>query len=411
MNDTPLPGQEEQPEETICPSCGRFVGALSRCPHCGARVNKRLSIRVFRYGALLLGIVGLLLLYLMVTHREIPIIQIGDIQPTMNFAYVRIAGTVTGDARIYKEAGRVRSMRFMLDDGTGEISVTAYHSQAQTLVDAGKVPRLGDLVEVAGSLSVSAEDNAIMRLQVPEQLNLVKAETPVSMLGDLSDTMVDTGVQVEGTIKKVMAPRAGSKAPWVVVIDDGTGEASLTFWDSIYAEIPEKVQLMEGAKVRARVNLKTYKGKLQLSLGQGSDLEFIDAGRVQKKTGQSITVKKSVNAERSGEFQRKNQSRCKPVAISDISADLKGKMVRVTGTVSEMLEPKAGSKAPYRVKLQDGDSEIVVVYWDKVAKHLQNNTPVAGGRLSVEGTVDKYKDELQIKVKSSRQIELLKTGE
>ena len=137
-----------------------------------------MSVRVFRYAALGLGTIGLGLLYLMAIHRELPVVKIGEIKPTMNFAYVRVVGTVAGDPRIFKEVGKVRSLRFTVDDGTGEISVTAFRSQAEDLVDQHKVPASGDRVEVAGALSITADDDVVMRLQVPEHLILTRAEVP-----------------------------------------------------------------------------------------------------------------------------------------------------------------------------------------------------------------------------------------
>ena len=42
------PQEKRYYEETHCPSCGRFVGTLSRCPYCQTETQKRLSIRVFK---------------------------------------------------------------------------------------------------------------------------------------------------------------------------------------------------------------------------------------------------------------------------------------------------------------------------------------------------------------------------
>ena len=60
----PLPGHETQSEEMACPKCGRFVGAATKCPYCGAKVEKRMSLVALRWAAVLLSTVGLFLLYL-----------------------------------------------------------------------------------------------------------------------------------------------------------------------------------------------------------------------------------------------------------------------------------------------------------------------------------------------------------
>ncbi len=392
MNANPLPGQQEQPPEILCPSCGHFVGALTRCPHCGARVTKRMSIRFFRYAALALGTVGLGLLYLMAIHREIPIIQIGNIRPMMNFAYVRIAGTVTGDARLFKEGDKVRTLRFMVDDGSGELMVTAYRAQAEALVAADRVPRVGDRVEVAGSLGVAADDNVVMRLQVPEHLFITRAEMPVTALADIGVGMVGTAVVVEGTISKVIAPRPQSRAPWTVLITDASGgEQPLTFWQSTYDEIRDKILLVPGTPVRARVGVATYRDKLQLSLGRGTDLEFPKAGSARQMTAGPGAPESSAPA-------------ADAVAIGDVTADMAGHTVQVSGKVAAIKEPAAGSKAPYDVTLQDGEKTISVIYWDTVAQRLEANKPVVGAALKAVGVVNVYKGKLQVKVNRADQL-------
>jgi DNA/RNA endonuclease YhcR with UshA esterase domain len=387
---TAIPEQNRPADESICSSCGRFVGALTRCPYCGARVTKRLSVQVFRYAALLVGIVGLGLLYLMVRNKDIPAIRIGDIEPTMNFAYVRVIGSVSGDARIFKEGNRVRSLRFMVDDGSGEISVTAFRSQAEALVAANRVPRRGDRVEVTGSLNMTADGDVVMRLQVPEQLKIVPAEMEATPLAQVTDALVGENILVEGIIHDVVAPPPESKAPWVITIRDGSGEGQITFWRSIYEEIPNKVMLARGNRVRARVTVKTYKEKLQLSLGRGADLEFPDVNapaRLSAGPGAPRNVAEKVE-------------------MGDITPDMKGRVVRVRGRVSKVTPPSL-PKAPYEVELENGDQKIVFIYWDDVARHLGANTPTPGAEMDVEGIVDVYKEKLQLKVQHSRQIGLV----
>lgn len=391
MSGSPLPGHEQQPDEIMCSSCGRFVGALTRCPHCGARVQKRLSIRVCRYAALVLGTVGLGLLYLMTTHREIPLVRIGDIRPSMNFAYVRVVGTVSSDARIFKEGDKPRSLRFMVDDGSGEISVTAYRSQAETLVSEDRVPRVGDRVEVAGALGMAADDSVVLRLQVPSQLMVTRSEVPITPLGVLAADQAGESVRVEGTIVDVSPPRPGSRAPWTVKIRDPTGEGVLTFWEDVYAEIRDKILLMKGSPVVARVAVRTYRGDLQLSLGRGTDLEFPQQGAARTMTAGPGAPGTDVRT----------------VAVADLSPDLAGEVVSVSGRVKGLREPAPGSRAPYQVTLQDGDAEVTVVYWDVVARHLAGNRPVVGALMTVRGQVDVYRDKVQLKVSHSGQIMLV----
>ncbi len=389
MTEKPLPGHEQQPGDITCSSCGRFVGALTRCPHCGARVTKRLSVRVTRYAAVVLATVGLGLLYLMAVHKEIPTIKIGEIKPTMNFAYVRVVGRVSSDARMFKQGGRVKSVRFEVDDGTGEIPVTAYAAQAKELVETKNIPRLGDQVSVAGSLSVSADERILMRLQSPKQLLIDRTELPVTPISELNEQNAEMGVVVEGMITDVRAPRQGSKAPWSIKLSDGTGEVDVSFWESVYADLPDKAMLGSGAKVRVRGSLSSYRGSLQLRLANGADLEFLEAGQPMPAMPKS------------------SRPQAESVTLGEITADMEGQMVQTEGQVVEVRVPDKGSKAPYRVLLQDGDAKLSVVYWDAVATRLGKRAPVAGARLQVSGLVNMYKEDAQLKVQRASQIKLM----
>ncbi len=389
MNAESLPGQQEYREQIICPSCGRFVGPLTRCPYCGARIRKRLSVRLFRYLALLLATVGLFFLYLMATHREVPRIRVGDIRPTMNFAYVRVAGLVSSDARIYREGDAVRSLRFTVDDGSGEIPVTAYRAQARELVASGRVPRMGDKVEVAGSLSVAADDRVMMRLQSPDQLILTRAELPLMPLGSVSTNDVGRSIMVKGVISDIRAPRPNSRAPWLIRVSDSSGEKGISFWDDTYAEIADKDRLVPGAAVRARVSVGTFRGRVQLRLASGRDLEFLQGE-------EAAAVSAGVRPE--GRYERTPISALKPSMV--------GREVEVSGRVLDVRPPREGSRAPWRVVLEEDGAQVMVVYWDKVARHLRAKRPEKGAYLVVRGRLAVYRGRLQLKVSNSRDIEL-----
>lgn len=383
MKESVLPGHEQQSDDIRCSSCGRFVGALTRCPHCGARVTKRLSVRATRYAALFLSIVGLFLLYWMAVSTRIPTVKIGDITPTMNFAYVRIEGQVTGDARVFKENGRVRSMRFDINDGTGEIPVSAYQAQAQELIEKGMVPRAGDRISAAGSLSVAADDRIMLRIQVADQVSLVQAEAKPTSIDAL--TPESGTVLIEGTISKVMAPQPGKKQPWTIIITDDTGAATLSFWEDMYAELQSKDKLIQGQSVRLRSSVNVYKGKIQLNLARSGDLEFTDG------------ISTSPNPVKNHQTDS--------MTIEEITAEMKGQTVETEGQVILFQESKTPGKAPSKMILEDGTSTVSVVYWDNVAQQLGDKRPEKGTHVQVRGVVDVYKDTVQLKVNYADQME------
>ncbi len=262
-------------QEIICQQCGRYVGPLPRCPHCGARQPQRISLRALRLAAVGLATVGLFLLWLMAIHRDIPLIKIADIQPTMNFALVRVAGQATGDARTFREAGKIRSLRFTVNDGTGDLAINAYGKAAEQMALYDRIPRAGDPVEVTGSLTIGADENVSLRMQSGDALKLQRAAKVTPPLANVTNVVEGAQVVVTGAVTRIVTPRSGSRAPYVVTVRAAAGERQLVIWSSVFEKIEQRERLVPGAALRAKVTAETYKGQKQLKLGRAADLEIL----------------------------------------------------------------------------------------------------------------------------------------
>ncbi len=183
-NKQALPGHETQSDEMNCPNCGRFVGAVTKCPYCGTKVEKRMSLVAIRWAAVLLATLGLFLLFLMAKHRDIPVVMLGDVQPTMNFGQIRVIGQVDSDARTFSNGG----MGFNVSDGTGTIMVFVSQNQAKELVEQNLVPKAGDGINFAGGLNIS-DDKSSMRLLSVKDLHLTRAPAATVRLADITTDM------------------------------------------------------------------------------------------------------------------------------------------------------------------------------------------------------------------------------
>ncbi len=126
-------------------------------------------ISAMRIIAILLATAGLALLYAAAIHRETPLISIETITPAMNFAHVRVAGTVPKRAYIGKEGDYVS---FAVDDGSGQIRGVAYRNVARALIAAGTLPEAGDRVEMRGSLSIAADSAPKLYIKTASHLTL-----------------------------------------------------------------------------------------------------------------------------------------------------------------------------------------------------------------------------------------------
>ena len=401
-NKQALPGHETQSDEMNCPNCGRFVGAVTKCPYCGSKVEKRMSLVAIRWAAVLLATIGLFLLYLMAKNREIPVVMLGDIKPTMNFGQIRVVGQVDSDARTFKKGG---GMGFNVSDGTGSIMVFVSQKQAQELVAKNLVPKAGDSINFAGGLTISDEESS-MRLLSVRDLQLTRAPASTARLADINDTLVGSAVTIAGKVVELVPPPADSKRPYDLKVADDSGEQTINFWQTEYDQIQNKESL-NGAYIRARVSIASYKDKLQLKLASGLDLEILDGPPAAAiplnpaKMAAAAYEKEQAAAPR--DFSRGRSAQAESLSVGQVTAAQDGQTVRVRGLVASVSPPKEGTKQPYAVILKDGEATLRVSYWSTVNDVIAIK-PTPGAVFEMEGVVEVYKDKAQLKVESGYKV-------
>lgn len=150
-------------------ACGRYVGPVSRCPYCDESTPSQPAIRLVKITALLLATAGLALLWLAAAKDLPPLVRITDISPPMNFAQVRIEGTVAERPRIRHDNN---SLSFLVSDGSSRLRVYADGKTAMALAANGKTLLAGSSITVSGSLKVKANGAPILFLRSADHLIL-----------------------------------------------------------------------------------------------------------------------------------------------------------------------------------------------------------------------------------------------
>jgi hypothetical protein len=162
----------EDNRAAFCPSCERFIGPADVCPYCDADSARPPILRVLRWMAFVLAVGGLIFLYAAARAKEVSVVTISHITPMMNFAQVQIAGTVQKDAYVGRTNGAVDYVSFIVNDGSGELRVVAYDSVAKDLERKSLIPRKGDIVEVHGSLTATADNKPKLRIISSEKVGI-----------------------------------------------------------------------------------------------------------------------------------------------------------------------------------------------------------------------------------------------
>ncbi len=135
-----------------CPSCGREIPDDSEiCPHCTANVKHRVKIKTIYVIALSLIILASAYGVLAYFGGEIPVTKIKDLGLTDNYNFIRIHGKIVGYPWVYENDYKVTSFRFKVDDGTGTITVKLYGNVIKRMVEEGKIPAMGDVVDIKGT--------------------------------------------------------------------------------------------------------------------------------------------------------------------------------------------------------------------------------------------------------------------
>lgn len=341
-----------------CPACGRFVGPYATCPYCGAEVGQRISIRFFKYGSLALAIAGVVILLLRAPRSQVPVVQIGTLTGTMNFAYVRVHGVVARQPVYDPDAG---SLHFWVADDTGEMMVIAYRSEAGDLLAKGIVPVVGDEVTVDGTVRIK-EDFQYLVLHGADGV-AVRAPEPVAVaIGSVGAMPLYHKVTVQGVVRNLDTPAEGL---CIVSLSDASGDIKVALYTASAAWGGEWPELEKGVSVQVTGMVDRYRGAPQIAVGRGSDVVLLD---------QVVLLA----SERS---------------IAGLSTQDVGSRVVVQGSVSRPVRFSAG----IRYELDDGSGTIALVLWQELVDALDLQEALSEGAVwRVQGKVAEYRGRLEV---------------
>ncbi len=356
-----------------CPSCGRFVGPYDKCPYCGADVGRRMSLRAFQYGSLALAVIGLAVLLLIARRSQPPTVEIGNLVGTMNWAYVRIEGTVVRQPTYDPES---QALKFWLWDGTGEILVTAYRSEAETLLAEDRVPVMGDRAAVEGTLRIKGDFQYLI-LNAPQNFEVQPAPATEMTIAEASAAPLYQKVTVRGVVREERTPYAGLH---IITLRDETGKIDVTLPTTATALGGDLPPLQVGRTVQVTGAVDQYKGTPQISVGRGRDVTLLD---------EEIAIA----PERS---------------IADLSAADVGSMAQVEGTIAKVNPFSAGVK----FTLDDGTGKITLLLWQDLYDALTGRIALEeGATVRAVGEVAEYRGELEIVPELPTDVTLLAAAE
>ncbi len=358
-----------QQSTALCPSCGRHVGPYEACPYCGAKLAPRITMRVFRYGSLVVALVGLALLWFFSLRSPVPEMKIGQVQSTMNFAYVRVAGKVTRPPSYDAEGGY---LGFWIQDDTGEMMVSSYRSTTQELVAKGLLPDVGDDVILEGTLRIR-EDTPSLTLASAETVRLTRPTPVAYSIGDITPYENLTAVTVRGQVRQIKTPYEGLT---LITLRDQTGAIDVAVSAATTATLGALPQVQPGDSVEVVGVVTLYKNTPQIALTASGKLSQLS---------QAIEIAPLTR-------------------VSDLTAEQSGNLARVEGEVVQVKPFSAGVK----LTVDDGTGRTVILLWSDIYSGLQDKDKIVEGAIiSAQGVIGQYRGEIELTAESASDVTLL----
>lgn len=416
--DHPLnPPTEEYRKQTTCPSCGRFIGVFERCPYCQALVQKRLSIKVFKVFALLTSTVGLLLLLFFARTIKTPEVKIEQLGPLSNFAHVKVTGTVE---RSYGLHPQWKSLTFSVQQpdskgGIGSIRVSAYAKVAVEIEKRGLVPMDGDEISVEGQVRFQKETPSLLITAV-EHLTFSKRadnggkDQAILEPSQVHPEMVGRSVAIKGVVVDLV----GFPRGMLIRVDDG--KQGLAVWIPSRVAEDLSVAFQPGDTLEARGKVKPYKDSVEIEVTSANGIKLLQRGKGEAPRGLPPSEREeevvsalpkdvemaSFPAPAIEEGDPNAAGEIPPYAtVSSIKREMGGTSVRIVGILRKINSFKSG------LKLQVADDSGEIAVWLPVEVSAGLPIPSEGAKVSAEGKVGEFKEELQIQIQKPADLSVL----
>ncbi|RLD11996.1 MAG: hypothetical protein DRI44_02290 [Chlamydiae bacterium] len=230
------------------------------------------------------------------------------------------------------------------------------------------------------------------------QLMAMSRETPAKEISSITPAMNFAYIKVKGIATRPMKYyRTGDKvSSCYIYLKDKTGIMRVTAFRQVAEKLYNKdIYIVAGDEVEVSGKIRVVEGdKISMTLEVPDHLKIKhkDYGKPQNTAAKSkVNHKKQI------------------IKLSDISANDVGNNVLVEAIISEFSKPREGSKAPYRLIIEQEGTKLPVIFWQNTFSRIaMPEKLVSGSKVQVEATVGQYRDKIQLRLKRSNNLIFLK---
>lgn len=206
----------------------------------------------------------------------------------------------------------------------------------------------------------------------------------------IDHSMLDSVVEIQGTIKTISPPREGSKQPYKIKVADETGAITVIIWQNIFEVVKSQYNLAPGDAIRVRAPVSEFRNEVQLTLKNASDLGVRPqsgppGGSATSGGGQAATT-----------------------PLASINQSLVGQELTIQAAITDVREPSS-EKAPFVVTLTQGEARVPMVFWKDLQERIADKIRV-GNVVRAKVQVNQHRDTLQVKLLNAGDIEVVGTA-
>ncbi|WP_297464747.1 OB-fold nucleic acid binding domain-containing protein [Thermococcus sp.] len=262
----------------------------------GLTEQKKLDVSRLKYLSLIISVIGVAVLLVAAQSAQAPLVKVGDVYGNylMNYAVVRINGTVTTVPYVSESGGRL-GLSFSVNDGTGGIDVRVYSPLAEEMIKKGIIPFPGDNVTAEVQLRVrETYTYAILNYLDGLRFNSILYSEKPETVKYLTENMSGTYVAVEGIVDGFSNVSSG----YLLTLD--TGESLVTVLIPKVLLLFNNVSVKVGDTVYAPGIVYLYKGTSpeivvrdlnQLSITPIEEAPEVPLGEAKNYPGMVMSVK------------------------------------------------------------------------------------------------------------------------
>jgi DNA/RNA endonuclease YhcR with UshA esterase domain len=228
-------------------------------------------------------------------------------------------------------------------------------------------------------------------------------------IGSIEGLPIDSTVEVQATIKSISKPGEGSKAPVKLTIADETGSIALVIRQDSFEVIESQYGLATGDSIRVLAQVTEFRNERQLTLRNVADISVLSKSAAPASPAPSImpgpAPSTTPTPPPSTTPSPAPPQKTKPTTpLAKINQSMNGQEVYIQATISDIREPREGSKAPFIVTLSEGDSKVSMVFWSNLHKQIAQHIRV-GNVIRATAVVSEYRGTLQLKLRNAKDIE------